>query len=411
MKSRNNTLEKGQSIVVIALLFLAFAGMLALVLDGGSAYAARRRAQNAADAGALAGATYMCEYLDQAGGVNRAVQYAVSNGAVNPPEVFASLTNNTVIVTATVQTDSFFAGVIGVPQLAPRAVAEAQCRPPAGMGIMPVAWSCRERVFEGEPLPGIGCAQEFGEENIYILMDSVKVRDRGQPCDPDETDINDPDYCYNQNDLICDVPPDDFMDPGSIDCDLDNDGIDELMAGGARSWLDLNGGGGGASELSNWLQNGFPGLIDTHTWLPEEPGTATSIFKDAMPLVGREVILPVFNKVCNGPPTVSDPESSTQCNAGSIDDITLVRSGLNFHVAAFSEFHITCVQTGKNKARNESGNVNGCPGHDMAANNVPPSIDDNDKTIEGYFTEDQIFGYAGTGDLVDVGTFVVVLVR
>jgi hypothetical protein len=412
MKSLRNSSERGQSAVLIALLFLAFTGILALVLDGGSAYAARRRAQNAADAGALAGATYMCEHMDEAGGVTTAINYAVLNGAVNPPTVYANLSENRVIVTATVETESFFVGAIGIPALAPQAEAEAQCRPPVGMGVMPVAWSCRERAGEYDPLPGEGCAQEFGPSNIYVLMDSVKVSKNN--CNPDQLDPNHPQYCdYTQNDIVCDDPLNPTGDP-LIDCDLDNDGINELMAGGARSWLDLDGGGGGASELSNWLINGFPNVIYPHTWIPEQAGVSTSIFKDAEVLVGREVVLPVFNKVCpNDSFTFTNPETSAQCNAGINDDISLAVNNMNFHVIDFSKFHVTCVQTNKNKAVEESPtgpqNVNGCPGHDLAVS--VDSIDDNDKTIEGYFVEGQIYSYGGSGDWMDVGTFVVVLVR
>ena len=39
------------------------------------------------------------------------------------------------------------------------------------------------------------------------------------------------------------------------------------------------------------------------------------------------------------------------------------------------------------------------------------SIDENDKTIEGYFKDDQIYGYGGSGSFVDAGAFVVILVR
>jgi hypothetical protein len=68
------------------------------------------------------------------------------------------------------------------------------------------------------------------------------------------------------------------------------------------------------------------------------------------------------------------------------------------------------VQTGK-KPEDENGtkNLKNCPGHAAAVD--VGSIDPNDKTIEGYFKDDQIFGYGGPGDLVDTGTFVVVLVR
>jgi len=39
------------------------------------------------------------------------------------------------------------------------------------------------------------------------------------------------------------------------------------------------------------------------------------------------------------------------------------------------------------------------------------AIDENDKTIEGYFKELNSGGYSGPGDPVNVGTFTVVLVR
>ena len=83
---------------------------------------------------------------------------------------------------------------------------------------------------------------------------------------------------------------------------------------------------------------------------------------------------------------------------------------MNFHVISFSKFHVTCVQTGK-KAQDENGtkNLKNCPGHALAVS--VGSIDKNDKTIEGYFTVDQIYGYGGSGDFVDAGAFVVVLVR
>ena len=418
--------ERGQSLVMVALLFIAFAGILALVLDGGNAYAARRQAQNAADAGALAGASYMCEHHDATGGANKATEYAVTRNGASNAVANANLSAGSVVVTATVQADTFFAGLIGINQVAPVAVAEAQCRPPVGIGVLPIAWSCRERVVDPEhTLPGISCAEllvprdcanPYDLNCTYVLMDSVKVKTKNdKKCDPLETNPADPDYCYLQNDLLCADPQTDNPPNGYIDCDLNNDGIDELMAGGARSWLDLNGGGGGASELSNWISNGFPNPISPHTWLPEESGVATSIFHtvaDAM--VGKDVTLPVFDKVCpNNSFSVTTPESKAQCNAGTIDDMSLASTNMNFHVVSFSKFHVTCVQTGKNKVTAEAGlNLKGnapCPGHNAAVNNK--SIDANDKTIEGYFIETQIYGYGGKGDFVDTGAFVVVLVR
>jgi Putative Flp pilus-assembly TadE/G-like len=433
MGIRRLSSEIGQSLVIVALGLVAFIAILALVLDGGNAYAAKRQAQNAADAGALAGAQYMCEHRDEAGGIEQAVAYVEKNGGIVnlPDDVFASLSSHTVRVTATVIKDTFFAGVIGFPQVSPRAIAEAQCRPPTGIGVMPVAWACRAPVVGGIPVPGIDCAEKLGPCGTgaaglactYIMMDSVKVKEKGKKCDPDITDPTDPKYCYQQNDLVCSAhgpdltPPHgcDYVEPTKTDCDLDNDCIDELMTGGARSWLDLNGGGGGANELKNWIQNGFPDPIVPHTWLPEESGVATSIFHTtAQYTVGKDVTLPVFEKLCDHYPNdLTNPETLAACNVGSIDVRDLAGNNMNFHIVTFATFHVTCVQTAKNKVTAEPGYVfidkKECNGHGKAV--AVGSIDDNDKTIEGYFKELNIGGYGGPGVPFDAGTFTVVLVR
>jgi hypothetical protein len=48
--------ERGQAIIVLAFMMIALLAFAALAIDGGNAYVERRRAQNAADAAALAGA-------------------------------------------------------------------------------------------------------------------------------------------------------------------------------------------------------------------------------------------------------------------------------------------------------------------------------------------------------------------
>jgi hypothetical protein len=178
----------------------------------------------------------MCKNHDESGGITTAETYAVSNGAVNPPDVYASLSSATVVVTATVQKDTFFAGIIGFPQVSPVAVAEARCKTPVGMGVLPVAWSCRSTVVGGMNVPGQDCAQKtildcdndpYDLDCTYVLMDSVKVQGnkKGGQCDPDVIDPTDPDYCYEQNDLVCsahgpDVNPSygcDYVAPNTMD--------------------------------------------------------------------------------------------------------------------------------------------------------------------------------------------------
>jgi hypothetical protein len=418
---------------MIALGLFAFIAILALVLDGGDAYSAKRQAQNAADAGALAGATAMCKTKSENAGETVAITYAVTNGAVNPPSVDVSLSSATVVVTATVTKDTFFVGLIGYPQVSPRAVAEAQCRPPVGMGVMPVAWACRPPVVRGIIVPGVDCAEELGPCGTgtqglactYIMMDSVKVKGnkKGGKCDPDITDPTDPKYCYEQKDLECSAhgpdltPPKgcNYVEPTKTDCDLDDDIVDELMTGGARNWLNLDGGGGGASDLKDWIRNGFPDPVYPHTWIPTKNGVSTSVFHTAAQyIVGKDVTLPVFNKICDHYPNdLTNPETLAACNVGTIDIRDVAGNQLNFHVVTFATFHVTCVQTGK-KATAEAGYFidkkdNDCYGHASAVANG--SIDENDKSIEGYFIRVQMPGYGGFGDWIDTSTFTVVLVK
>jgi Flp pilus assembly protein TadG len=468
MNTYKITSERGQSLVLLALGLVAFVAILALVLDGGMAYASKRQAQNAADAGALAGATTMCKTKSVDAGVAAAISYAISNGADEDPEpqVVASLSNATVQVTATVTKDTFFAGVIGFPQVSPVAVAVAACKTPVGMGVLPVAWACRATVEGSMGLPGVDCAQKtiddctgepYDTQDLgctYILMDSVKVQDnkgskkgcdpeqtdpskKDYCCDPAETVPSDPDYCYEQKDLVCsahlDPPTCKSVQPNTTDCDLDNDCIDELMTGGARSWLDLNGGGGGANELTDWITNGFPDPIPPHKWIPEESGVATSIFHTAAAaVVGKDVVLPVFNKFCEDYPNILEPatapgfndETRSQCTYSlPPDNLSIARNNyFNFHIITFAEFHVTCVQTAHNKVTAETGYVfdnpqKDCNGHHLAACLVKNkgkcvgSIDENDKTIEGYFKINDLGGYGGPGDWFNTGAFTVILVK
>ena len=97
--------------------------MIALAIDGGYAYAQRRRMQNAADAAAMAGAR-----MRALGGTTTQVaaavtQYATANGADGVNWTYPN--GQTVRVTASCVFPTFFAGIIGLPQMTASATAEA----------------------------------------------------------------------------------------------------------------------------------------------------------------------------------------------------------------------------------------------------------------------------------------------
>jgi hypothetical protein len=446
MNNSEKKMERGQSLVIIALGIIAFVAMLALVLDGANAYAARRQAQNAADAGALAGANYMCKNLSDPNVIintkSTANQYAVLNGAVDPAEVIPNLSAATVTVNAMVTKDTYFAKIIGFDKVNPKATAEAACRNP-GAGVLPVAWSCRAPA--GGEITSLDCEMKVNQDYVkdpgnyeldpnnldytYVAMDSVKVNKKNN--DPICKTDNPPDECYESlGDVECAAPvlPACDAEPpeGKIDCDIDNDCIDELMTGGARAWLDLDGSGGGAADLKDWIAHPetVPD-INVHDWLPSAQGTDTSIFRVASQnIVGEDVILPVFNNLCKtGEPDIwsdqIDPETTENCTYTDLDNLDLAGSNVNYHIYSFSAFHVTCIQLGKNKNSvyaengyvffNDYNNKDWCNGHALAVENG--SIDEGEKTIEGYFTKLDLGGYAGNGTWNNTGTFTVVLTK
>ena len=67
--------EDGQSLVMVALLFVVLLGFSALVIDVGMLYVTKAQLQNAADAGALAGAA-----VPLSDTIEEAEEYARSNG-------------------------------------------------------------------------------------------------------------------------------------------------------------------------------------------------------------------------------------------------------------------------------------------------------------------------------------------
>ena len=92
MMKRLYSEERGQSLVIVALAMVGLIAFLALVIDGGMAFAARRQMQNAADSASLAGA-HMLQFRiytdDTCGDAENAIleavnTYAERNGVQDP---------------------------------------------------------------------------------------------------------------------------------------------------------------------------------------------------------------------------------------------------------------------------------------------------------------------------------------
>jgi hypothetical protein len=433
--------EKGQVLPMVVIGILVIIMMAALLLDGGVLFSNRRAAQAAADAGALAGARILCEDSISAGDVEfDATYYAISNGASNVTEVLLgydrdgnsvfqldpqpiiNLDNRTIHVEVEIDSPSFFARVFGHNELVSGAQANAGCFDLKASSVLPIAWACRNPVdpqsdspdcevqildwetelkplITGNPDPvtihnitdpvdtPMDFKRDFLGEYLYVFMDSDKTED---------------DLAY-----VCAEPNVTPLPAGTVDCDLDDDGVNDVFGHGDRSWLDLDGGldstewkdVNGARALRDWVKGVNVPTTAIHTWLGGQTGVVTKIFQDVDDyVVGEVAVIPVFNAICDRYP---DDACKAIAHAGEDDpkptDYPVkVSAGANsyFHIIGFSAIYVTCVDDG-------SGS-NTCPG-------ARKFIDDNIaklgwkpntklKSLEGYFVENYPFSTGEIGN-------------
>ncbi len=131
--------ETGQALVQVALLIVVLLGIVALAVDVGHLYQERRQMQNAADAGALAGARALC--LDLGDDTVRAwvEEYRTRNGGSGPT---AAINGSDVVVTSNTTSQTFVARVIGIPSALVSAQATGHCGCASGIcGAFPVAYN------------------------------------------------------------------------------------------------------------------------------------------------------------------------------------------------------------------------------------------------------------------------------
>ncbi|MDY6867185.1 MAG: pilus assembly protein TadG-related protein [Chloroflexota bacterium] len=406
---KTRELEKGQVIPIVIIMFFAIVGMTALILDGGSVMLSRRSIQAAADSGAMAGATELC-YSTGADPLTVAENFAINNGATTAT---AQYMGGAVKVTAIIEYDSFFAKVFNQDTLSASAEATAGCFPPSGNSLLPVAWSCRPPVGGGVFDPGKGCqvmALDWnnllrpllenevasisipGNEGLFEKVDdSVLNINTGLP--PDQIYII-MDEISTNNDTLCkeDLNPSDPLYDTAITCDLDGNGKMDIEGAGNRGWLDLNGGGGGASEIRNWVINGFDGTILPHTWLAGQPGQQNSTFQAVRDYrVGDVVMIPVFNALCDDKNPTSNQTCMDAAHASpfpsepATGDISEGGHKPTFHIITFSPFYISCAHVKKSDY---------CPGFELAQAMNPSGkhkgeseIGDNVPAVEGFFLE------------------------
>ncbi|MHB1319482.1 MAG: pilus assembly protein TadG-related protein [Anaerolineae bacterium] len=289
----------GQVLVTVALALLVLVGIVALAVDGGNVYAERRKMQNAADAGALAGARALCLENASSDEVEAVAQeYAIDlNGAHGAEVTIPGPFTVTVVTTETAGT--FFARAIGFPEVEVAARASAMCQgPAAGGGLWPLAVG--EDVYDEtcpNPLKCIECGEMF---YAYISDPTVTITD----CNFALTTLGEA--------------------GGNIDCtinlgtlDADFDGLPDVaqvqhIDSSNRGWLDLQipldpypsfcHENCGENNVACWIENGHPGPINPNDCVASKSGNMPAL-KDPVNGECDEVHnLLLFDGTCDGSP-------------------------------------------------------------------------------------------------------------
>ena len=346
--------EEGQALAQVAVAMVVLLVFISLSIDVGHVYSERRRMQNAADAGALAGARQLCLVGDEDLARIEAQRYMEENGVL-PADIAAGdieITGNIVRTTARQTTDTFIARVIGVNTVDVGAPAAAACgAATSACGLWPVGFS--ESIWEEIYDDGAGCGREFvvwGDSNdTQALTCEVDGEERTNVCD-----------CY--------------------DCDTDTpkDGIDNFVvtAGKGRAWLDYSGAvapytdactqsGCGASELACHIRNDVGTKIELPTCVSGDSGVKAGVKDDVESRIGDTLSVALYDSL--GCSATSCPGGDTY-HVTSFGCISVVSWDQNFVLQPRPEF-MTVYSTTRGKvirARINCGNecTTGCGGTD-----------------------------------------------
>jgi len=446
MKLTKYHIKKAQALPLFAIALLVMIAMAMLVLDGGMSYLNRRSAQAAADAAALAGAQAQCADLPQATVFAKAQTYALDNGATwATPSIDA---DGNVLVKAGVNRNSFFGPVFGNYQDNAQAEAAAGCcSPSTGSGVLPVAWTCRKPVI-GSAGNSDDCEERLlGYTTAYVPMKNRDLTNFVAPTPPltywDKNNnyagtVSDPttlpanffqNYWLDEYIYIIMDSAKTYDDTtyacsplGTMDCDINKDGRNDILGGGDRGWLSLDGGIGTSDMVSlihDVAHNLRQSNVSIHTWLPFVEGDKAPIFTEiSEELLGKIVDVPVFNTIC---PSGTNPLTNSACQNNAHNPPNGFPGGPELypypmpkpqaHVISFAHFLVTCVDP-----PDPHGPKTPCPARKAGEVKDPITkkapFSPSDKTIEGYFIDmpDENPNNTGCGG-ADTGTYIMTLTK
>jgi hypothetical protein len=229
MKLSTGRKQEGQVLVQVAMLMVVFLAFMVLAIDVGNILTERRRMQNAADAGALAGAWEIC-FGNPGLAESRAQEYAIARNQAQVADV--SIDGGRVTVYAREAASLYLARIFGINTAQINAVAVAAC---GGAISLCNLWPISFHEERWDKIPPLECPPEgeFGPEDgiFYIFNDGrFEIEEEEDPCFGKDADGN----CHP----ACDDPDDPLDESGLCMCDLippDNKMF--RVGAGHRGWL------------------------------------------------------------------------------------------------------------------------------------------------------------------------------
>lgn len=228
--------QSGQVLVLLAFTMVVLVGILAMAMDGGLLYLTRRRMQNAADAGALAGGRILALNGTTAQAYAAAYDYAVTRNRAATADI--SISSPSISVRACKPVDLTFSRVLGINR-------RTVCATAGGR-------------FDG--------VAEAGGAAPIAIRDFAYVKGRTYTIWDDDADV----------------------DPMSGN-----------IQGSYRGWLCMtcvnqDCGACGESLLKTWMRDGYNGTMSVGTWIRGETGVAASVIQQAR--VGQILTIVVFDQ-------------------------------------------------------------------------------------------------------------------
>lgn len=285
--------EKGQAVVIIALSLVTLIGFLALVIDGGAAFAARRQMQNAADSAAIAGSRELEAGNDDESDILSEIHaYAEANRVPDSNGVPNDGVNDNV-------TAYFISGVSKLRMPVP-------CELDEGMECMPIGtW--------GYVPPNAGGVEVIARTSFdtyfaaVVGVDTLRAAARAKVLAQG----------HQAGSMVGLFPVAVFNPdpegPGDPWLDADGDPLMERVilwdnkqeATGSFGWVDFNGGNNSNNDIKNWVENGYPDPIEIPSCIEVDTGNrgqSTEIegfirhgLEDVM---GALVYVPVYTRFC-----------------------------------------------------------------------------------------------------------------